>query len=350
MLALELGVIFVLVLCNAVFAGAEIAIVSSRQIRFQQLAAEGNRAARAVLEVRKNPERFFATVQVGISIIGASAGAFGGATFAEDLEPILAAWGMTADHAETASVVIVVAIVSYMSIVIGELVPKSLALKYSETYALWIARPLLMLSFIARPLIWLLTTSSNVVLKPFGDRTTFSEGKLSAEELQDLVSEASKSGAVAVQVGEIASRAFELEELTAKDVMIPREKIDAVPIDATIEQLQEILLEHGHERMPVYRQTLDDIAGYMIAKDVLALAWERELIIIPDLVRPAFFVKETMLARRVLREFQKRRLQLAIVVNEHNEVRGLITVEDILEELVGDLFDENDSEDGVTAR
>ncbi len=342
MLALELGLILILVLVNAVFAGAELAIVGVREIRLQQRLSEGSRNARAVLALRANPERFFATVQVGISVIGATAAAFGGATFAEDLEPVLLGWPWIADHAEAASVVIVVALVSYLSIVVGELVPKSLALKYSETYALIVARPLLVLSWIARPLIWFLAASSNLILKPFGDKTTFSEGKLSADELQELVVEASKTGSVDAQVGAIASRAFELEGLTAKDVMIPRERIDAIPIDASLEQLQEILLERGHERMPVYEGALDNIVGYIIVKDVLTLVWNQELIILHDVTRPAFFVHEAMLARHVLAEFQRRHTQLAIVRDQQSRVLGLITVEDILEKLVGDLFDENE--------
>lgn len=343
MLLVELGVIFALILLNAVFAGAEIAIVAVRQVRLQQRAAEGNRRARAALELRTHPERFFATVQVGISVVGATAAAFGGATFAEDLEPVLRRWDVLADHAEGASIAIVIALVSYLSIVVGELAPKSLALKYAESYALLVSRPLLALSWAAKPVIWFLTRSSNVLLSPFGDKTSFSESRLSAEELQELVVEARKQGTVNEQIGEIASRALELEGLTAKDVMIPRERIHALSIDASMDELQRVVLESGHQRVPVYRGRLDNIVGYLMVKDLLAITWERQLIVLQDVVRPAFFVHENMLARRVLSEFQRHHTQLAIVVDEHGGLLGLITLEDILEELVGELFDEDDS-------
>lgn len=310
MLLIELGIIVVLVLLNAVFAGAEIAVISARQPRLKQLALEGSGRARAVLELRGHPERFFATVQVGITVVGATAGAFGGATFAEDLEPLLAQWTVIAEQAETVSVLVVVVLLSYLSIVIGELVPKSLALKYSENYALLISKPLLLLSSIARPVIWLLSKSSNLVLRPFGDSTSFTE------------------------------RALELEGLTAKDVMIPRERIDGVPIGSSLEQLQEILLERGHTRMPVYRGTLDDIVGELMVKDVLALIWEQKLIILQDVLRPPFRVRENTLARRVLSELKRHRTEMAIVVDAQDRVVGLLTVRDILEEMVVDLLDE----------
>lgn len=310
MLLVELGVILILVLLNAVFAGAEIAVISARQPRLMQLAAEGSRRARAVLELRGHPERFFATVQVGISVVGATAGAFGGAAFAEDLEPVLARWPPIAEYAETVSVLIVVILLSYLSIVVGELVPKSLALKHSESYSLLISKPLLVLSSIARPVIWLLSKSSNLVLRPFGDSTSFTE------------------------------RALELEGLTAKDVMIPRERIDAIPAGSSLEQLQQILLERGHTRMPVFRGTLDDIVGELMVKDVLALIWEQKLIILQDVLRPPFRVREDMLARRVLSELKRHRTEMAIVVDAQDRVVGLLTVRDILEEMVVDLLDE----------
>ncbi|MCK6545635.1 hemolysin family protein [Myxococcota bacterium] len=342
MLVLEAAVLLVLTLINAVFSGAEIAIVSVRTPRFRQLAEEGRRGARAVLALRAQPERFFATVQVAITVVGATAGAFGGATFAEDLEPVVARFPSLADDAAGISLAIVVAFVSYLSIVLGELVPKSLALKHAEAYALTIGPVVLAVAYLARPIVWGLTASSNVLLRPFGDHTTFTESKTSADELQSLLREAQASGVVDAQVGEIASRAFELAELTARDVMIPRDAIDAIPVDARPEELQDLVLERGHSRMPVYRGSLDDVVGYVMVKDLLAIAWEGGLVILQDVIRPAYFVRDDMLARDILREFQVRHAQLALVTDASGALVGLVTLEDILEELVGELFSEHD--------
>lgn len=340
MLLLEAFVLLFLTLINAVFSGAEIAIVSARTARFRALADEGRRGAQAVLSLRAQPERFFATVQVAITVVGATAGAFGGATFAEDLEPLIMRFPALADDAAGISLAVVVALVSYLSIVLGELVPKSLALKHAEAYALAIGPVVLTVAYFARPIVWVLTASSNVLLRPFGDHTTFTESKMSSEELQELLREAQASGAVHAHVGEIAARAFELEDLTAKDVMVPRERIDAIPIDARPEDLRDLVLERGHSRMPVYRGALDEIVGYVVVKDLLAVVWEGSLVILQDVIRPAYVVGEATLARDILREFQARHAQMALVRDATGNLVGLVTLEDILEELVGELFSE----------
>lgn len=343
MLALELSVILGLVLLNAVLAGAELAIVAIRPLRLDQLAAEGHRGAQSVLALRREPERFFATVQVGISVVAATTGAFGGARFAEDFEPYLAPW--LGGQAETVAVALVVGLVSYLSIVLGELVPKSLALKYSEGYALSIGTPLLWLSYLARPFVWVLTVSSNLVLRPFGDATSFGEAKYSADELRDLLGEASRAGTVEPGVSEIAARAIALQGLRARDVMVPRSAVHAVPLGATPDELRAILLESGHSRLPVYREGIDDIVGYLMVKDVLATVWEGALITLSDIVRPAFFAPASLPVRELLRELQERRVQLAMVVDEHGGMCGIVTVEDIVEELVGELVDEGEVEE-----
>src|SRR6266540_2145012 len=258
----ELAIIVALVLLNGVFAGAEIAIISVRATRLAQLVDEGRASARAVKWLRDEPERFLATVQVGITVVGATAAAFGGA------------------------VVAVVAIVSFLTVVLGELVPKSLALRASERYALLVARPLRALSHAARPVVWLLTAVSNAVLRPLGDRTTFSEARLSAEELEQLVREAGKAGALDAPTAEIASRALAFRDLTAGDVMVPRSRVVALRRDAPPEELRRMLLEEGRARMPVHDGTIDEIVGYVMAKDLAAMAWEKQLIVLDDLLRP----------------------------------------------------------------
>ncbi|ACL64182.1 protein of unknown function DUF21 [Anaeromyxobacter dehalogenans 2CP-1] len=325
---------------NGVFAGAEIAVIAMRKTRLAQLVEQGRAAAGAVLRLRDAPERFLATVQVGITVIGASAAAFGGASIAGRLAPVLERIPPLAPYAHQLSLALVVALVSFLSLVLGELVPKSLALRAPERYALLVGRPLLGLSHLVRPVVWLLTASSNLLLRPFGDRTTFAEARLSAEELEQLVDEAGRAGALDAPTAEIASRALAFRDLTAGDVMVPRSRVKALPADADQQELKRLLLEEGRARMPVYDGTLDDVIGYVMAKDLAAMAWERELIVLADLVRPVHFVPEGAKAVHVLRDMQRRRSQIAVVVDEHGGMAGILTLEDLVEELVGDILGE----------
>ncbi|MGC3997764.1 MAG: hemolysin family protein [Anaeromyxobacter sp.] len=331
-----------LVLANGVFSGAEIAVISLRRTRLAQLVEERRAGARAVHQLRQSPERFLATVQIGVTVVGAAAAAFGGAALAARLAPLLAGVPWVAPHAEAAALAIVVALVSFLSLVLGELVPKSLALRGAERYALWVGRPLLALSTLARPLVWLLTGASNLVLRPFGDHTTFTEARLSADELEQLVDEAGRAGALDQPTAELTSRALAFRDLTAADVMVPRSRISALPRNASQEELRRRLLEEGRSRMPVYEGSLDGILGYVMAKDLAAMAWERPLLVLDDLLRPVHFVPETARAVQVLRELQRRRTQLAVVVDEHGGVAGLLTLEDLVEELVGDILGERE--------
>lgn len=321
-----------------------------RRTRLRELSDEGSASAKSVEKLRGDPERFLATVQIGITVIGATAAAFGGASMATRLGGMLAGLGVPAEQAQSVALAVVVAFVSYLSLVLGELVPKSLALRAGERYALLIGRPLHGLSWLMRPVVWFLTASSNVVLRLFGDRTNFTEGRLSAEELQQLVEEAAKQGTLDPRAGEIASRAFEMGDLTLGELMVPREHIVALRRHSGAEEIRQVLLEHGHSRMPVYEGGVDNIVGYVIAKDLLGVAWEGNLIVLEDVMRPPFFLVESMRAMDALKELQKRRMQLAVVVDERGGVAGLVTVEDLVEELVGDILSESETPEELVTR
>ena len=313
-----------------------------RRTRLQQLLEAGSRRARAVHALRSHPERLLATVQIGITVVGASAAAYGGAALAQDLAAVLDDLPFVGRSADEIALAVVIATISYLSLVLGELVPKSIALRHAEGYSLMVGRPLVFLSWLAKPAVWLLTSSSNAILRPFGDTATFSESRLSPEELQQLVQEAAKTGVLDIESGKIASRALAFGELTAADVMIPRSYIDAIPRNGSGEQIKALLLESGHTRMPVYDGSLDNVVGYISAKDVLGIAWEGQLIVLEDLLRPAFFAPESLRAPALLKELQNRRAGLSIVVDEHGGTAGLVTLEDLVEELVGEIFSEHD--------
>jgi magnesium and cobalt exporter, CNNM family len=313
-----------------------------RRTRITALVEGGRRGAKALAALRDKPERFIATVQIGITVVSTTAGAFGGASFAVHLEPLIRDLPGLATHSHDIALVVAVAIISYLSLVLGELVPKSLALRVAEPYALAAARVLTAMAWLARPLVWLLTASSNVILKPFADRTNFTESRLSKEELQELVDEAARSGALAEHTGELASRALDFEKLTGADIMVPRNRIVALPRNADQGAIRRCLLEERRSRMPVYDGTIDNVIGYVTAKDLLQLAWEGQLIVLMDVLRPVRLFIESTPAPQILQFMQRERQRMAIIVDEHGATAGLVTFEDLVEELVGEVMSEHD--------
>ncbi len=337
---MEIVVILALVVLNGVFSGAEIALLSVRATRVQELVDEGRRGARRVAELRAHPERLLATVQVGITVVGATAAAFGGSSLSGPLADVLRP--ALGPRAEPVALAAVVAGVSYLSLVLGELVPKSLALRMAEPYALVVAAPLSAVAWLARPLIWLLTASSNVVLRLFGDRTSFMESRLSIDELRQMVDEAAIAGTVDEQAGDIASRALDFSGLTVADVLVPRSEMVSLPSSATLDELARVALDTGHSRVLVHGADPDDLLGFVLARDVLALGRRGGVERLADHVLPVPFVPLTMKATELLRQMQRQRTHLAVVVDELGIVQGLVTLEDLLEELVGDILSEGD--------
>lgn len=327
-------IILVLVLANGILAGSEIAVVSMRKTRVDELVEKGG-AGRAVAGLRADPERFLATVQIGITVIGAAAGAFGGSSMARDLEPKLSPFA--GEHAASLSFAIVVGSISYLSLVLGELVPKSLALRAGERYALVVARPLLLLARLSTPLVWLLTKSSNLILRVFGDSTTFVEARISPGEIQQIVEEATEAGSVDPSVGQIASRAIEFGEVTVGKIMIPRHRIVAVPVDIARADLRRVILEEGKTRLVVYEGTPENVLGYVMLRDAVAVLEEGSLLVLRDAIREPIIAPYTMRGVALLAEMRRRRVQLAMVVDETGAMMGMATLEDVLEELVGEI-------------
>jgi putative hemolysin len=332
---IELGLLVVLALANGVFAGAEIAIVSVRASRLRELLAGRSRSAEALHALRVQPERFLATVQIGITLIGASAAAFGGATLASELTGPLVALGVSEGSAREVALVGVVLLVSYLSLVLGELVPKSLALKWSERYALVVARPLQLLSRLAAPLVWLLTSSSNLVLRLFGDRTNFSESRISRVELLDLVEQAADAGEVHPLSGDIAERAIELDSLHVSALMVPREAVRMLPEDADMDELVACL-DHAEEaHFPVTRGDDDEVIGYVTMRDLARLVARRVEGGLTAAVHAIHAVPENAMAVAVLETLQTRREPIALVVDESGATAGLVEMDDLVEEVIG---------------
>jgi putative hemolysin len=340
-LTAELLLIIALIMANGVFSGAEIALVSVRTTRLQERADKGSKAARTALGFKAKLELLLATVQVGITVVSATAAALGGASASDLLAPLLREIPWIAPHAEVIAIAVVVAFVSYLSIVLGELVPKSLALRYAESYSIAIAQPLAWLSWLARPVISLLTFSSNLVLRPFGDSTTFAESHYSSGELQEIVEQAKDAGAVHPQAADIATRALVFPELTAQEVMVPRQDVVMLPRHAPLSEVHRTVIEHPHTRFPVFASGPDDIVGYVHIKDLATLSWQKRDVTLADALRQPFFVPSSKSALDLLSEMQKKRVPLAIVVEEQGGLAGIVSLEDLIEELVGEIFTEH---------
>lgn len=340
---IEAIIILALIVANGLFSGAELAVISLRKTRLRELIDEGHARARAVQALRDQPERFLATVQSAITVIGAAAAAFGGDVFAERLARFVGHSAILAPYAKQIGFALVVGTISFLSLVLGELVPKSLALRSNEGYAMFMGPLLLGLSYIARPFVWILTSASNLVLRLFGDKTSFTETRLSPDELREMVEEAAKTGALDPRAGELAARAIDFRELSVASVMVPRVRVVSIPKDAAADQLQRALSSHVHTRIPVYEGTADNVVGYVATKDVLVPALRGEPFAVDKFMRPIRFVPGSVRALDLMHDMQQQRGSIAVVVDEQGGMLGLITIEDLVEELVGKIFSEQDA-------
>lgn len=336
----EVVIILLLTAANGFFSAAEIAMLAVRKSALASRAEAGSHGARIALALRAQPERFLATVQVGITLVGATAAAFGGATVAQHAAEWLVARGLGAELARQAALLVVIGLVSALSIVLGELVPKSLALRHAEGLTILSAPLLSAVAWAARPVVWALTLASNVILRPFGDSTSFGEARFSPEEIQQLVEEAATEGTVNRHAGELASRALELPELRIAAVRVPRGDVVAVRRDHLREDLVAALERSPHDRYPVIGDTLDDAVGYVVVREIATALTGGDL---AARVRQVTFVPESSRALDVMREMQRTGSHLALVVDDQGGVTGLVTLGDLLEELVGETLGEGET-------
>ncbi|MBI5755446.1 MAG: HlyC/CorC family transporter [Nitrospirae bacterium] len=344
---LEVILILLLILANGFFACAEIAIISARKSRIKHLMESGDKRAEVVHQLKSEPDNFLATVQIGITVVGMLAGAVGGAAAIEVLKPLLqqVSVGVIQRGSAPIAIAIVVLVISYLSIILGELVPKSLALKFSEPIALSVGRPILFLSRLSFILVKILTRSSNLFTKPFGKMPPPEGAFVTEEEIKILLREGGEKGIFEKSEQELIHSVFEFATTTAKEIMVPRPKIRAIAIDTPVEKVIDYVVECGFSRFPVYDGALDDIKGILYEKDLLEIKDKLQDIKLKDLIRPVYFVPETKKIDALLRELQRRRMHMAIVINEYGNVEGLVTMEDIIEEIVGEIEDEYDFED-----
>jgi putative hemolysin len=337
----EILIIFGLILANGFFAAAEIAILTSRRNRLEERAGAGSRAAAIALGLASDPGRFLPTVQVGVTLVSTLAAVFGGATLVRYLSERLAEIpsALVAEHHEKIALAVVVLGIALVSLVIGELVPKRLALAHAERLSRWVAYPMQALAIVARPLVWIMALSTEAILwlLRIQGRTGPS---VSVEDIEHLIRTGTREGILEPAEQMVARRALRLGDRTVRDIMRPRIDIDALDVDTPADEVIGAVAMAGFSRLPVHEGDLDHIIGFIYTKDLLLrqhMGWPIEP---RKLVRPALLVPETMRIDKLLELFREKRTQMAIVLDEFGGTEGLVTMEDVLEELVGEIHDE----------
>jgi putative hemolysin len=338
----ELFLVFALILANGFFSGAEMAIVASRRGRLRQLADEGDAAAQTALELASSPDRFLPTVQVGITLVGTLAAAYGGDQLVEPFAAWLRASAppLIANAATPIALTTFVALLSFFTLLFGELVPKRLALRNAERVARIVAPVMQLVSQLAKPLVWGLGRATSAVLFLLGAGKQ--EGPtVSVDDIEHLLETGRAEGVVEPVEQAVAIEALRLGERTVRDIMRPRIELDALDIETPSAEIIGAIAMAGYSRLPVYEGSLDHILGYVFLKDVLRHTWMGWPIELRKIMHRALFVPETMPLDRLLELFQKEKNQMGIVLDEYGGTEGLVTLEDILEELVGEIHDEH---------
>lgn len=338
----EIIIILLLLVANGVFAGTELAMVSARRGRLQQKADDGDEGAKTALILQDDPNRLLSTVQVGITLIGTLTGVFGGASIADNIAPQIAEWPYVGPYAETVALASVVVMLTYLSLVIGELVPKRLALQHAEWIAMRLAKPMSVVSRVTRPLVWLLTRSTELILRAIGQRES-SNSSVTEEDIRQLVREGAQDGALEPHEREIFENVISLGDMSVRQVMTQRTDVYALDANARLGDVVDELLESGFSRAPVYEGNLDRVVGVVHGRDILRLVRIGDLDIpVRVAMREPLFVPEQSRAADTLALFKKKQQHLAVVVGELGTVEGVITLEDVIEEIVGDIADEYD--------
>lgn len=332
----EIVIILILIVLNGAFAMSEIAIVSSRKARLQQKANEGDEQARIALELANNPSNLLSTAQVGITLVGILAGAVGGATIAEHLAEQMVPIPILAPYRETIGLAAVALVITYFSIVLGELVPKRLAIHNPERIASLVARPMLVLSKILSPVVRFLSLSTDFILRASGARPS-TEPPVTEEEIQVLLDQGTQAGVFEEAEQDMVAGVFRLNDRRVYSLMTPRTEIVWLDVRDTPEEILAKMTEGPYSRFPVCQGSLDNVLGIVKARELLTRSLAGQPIQLKECLAPALFIPETTFASRALEVFKENNKKLVLVIDEFGGVTGLLTINDVLEEIVGDI-------------
>ena len=343
----QLIILAILILLNAYFAASEIAFISLNDTKIEKMAKDGNKKAKQIQSMLESPSKFLATIQIGITLAGFLSSAFASDAFAEKLAPMLfdIMPFLSLNIWKSISIIIITIILSFFTLVFGELVPKRLAMKHYEKISFATIGVIKTISTITLPFVKLLTFVTNAISKIFGVGEN-DEEEVTEEEIKMMVDQGKEKGTIKEEEKELIDNVFEFNDITVSEIMRHRKDIFAVDINISNEELAQELEEaqYRYSRIPVYDETIDEIKGILYVKDVLKNIKNKN-VKVKDLVKDVYFVSQNRLINEVFKELQKNKMQIAIILDEYGGTAGIITMEDILEELVGDIYDEYDNEE-----
>ena len=339
----QILVLIILIFINAYFAASEIAFISLNDAKIEKMAKDGNKKAKSIQKMLKDPSKFLATIQIGITFAGFLSSAFASETFASELAPILNGWfpGVSIEMWNSISIVIITIILSYFTLIFGELVPKRIAMKYYEKIAFVSIGVIRAISIVSAPFVKFLTFSTNIVSKIFGVSGD-EEETVTEEEIRMMIDVGQEKGTINEDEREMLNNIFEFDDKIVSEIMIPRTQIFAFNINSSIgEVIDELTEDFRYSKIPVYNETIDSIKGIVYVKDIL-VSQKNKNTKIKSLVKEAYYVPETKLVNELFKELRKNKKQIAIVIDEYGGTAGMVTMEDILEEIVGEIYDEYD--------
>lgn len=333
---MELLIIIVLIILNGVFAMSELAVISARPVRLHGLAENGSSGAKAALRLKESPNRFLSTVQVGITLIGIMAGAFGGATVADQLASVLATIPALAANSQAIAFAIVIGITTYLSLVIGELVPKRLALQNPERIAVIVARPMAFLAQLAYPIVFVLGKSTSFVVRLLGVKPS-SEPAVSEGEILSMMRQGIASGIFEPREHEMVEAVFRLGDQRAAAIVTPRTEILWLDIHATIDELRQIISDGQHSAYPVCHESMDHVVGIVRVNDLLLQLLRGDSLDLRAIMHKPLFIPENVSTGEILKRIKQSPVHVALIVDEHGGIEGMVTLHDLLEELAGEM-------------
>ena len=339
----QLLILLILILLNAYFAASEIAFISLNDTKIEKQAKEGNKKAKQIEKMLKNPSKFLATIQIGITLAGFLSSAFASDTFANILAPTLNNIFpiISIEVFKKISIILITIILSFFTLVFGELVPKRLAMKYYEKIAYSTIGVIRVIAIITAPFVKILTIVTNFISKIFGISES-EEEIVTEEEIKMMIDEGEEKGTIEEDEKEMIHNIFEFNDITVSEVMAHRIDVYAVDINSNIEDILKELGEYKYSRIPVYEEEIDDIKGILFIKDLIKYVNSKKSIKIKNIMREAYFVSENKPINELFKDLQKNKKQMAIVIDEYGGTAGVVTMEDLLEEIVGNIFDEYD--------
>lgn len=342
----QIIILVILILLNAYFAATEIAFISLNDAKVEKHAKDGNKKSKQILKMLKSPSKFLATIQIGITLAGFLSSAFASDAFADMLAPTLNSWlpFIGIETWKAISIVIITLILSFFTLVFGELVPKRLAMKYYEKIAYSTIGTIRAISIVTSPFVKLLTASTNMISKIFGVQET-EEEVVTEEEIKMMIAEGEEKGTIEQGEKQLLNNVFEFNDIIVSEAMTPRTEMFAIDINDNIYEVLGDIDEFKYSRIPVYDEDIDDIKGILFIKDLLKPLKDNQKLNVKELMREPYFVPESKDIDELFKYMQTNKVQMAIVIDEYGGTAGLITMEDILEELVGNIFDEYDDEE-----